>query len=46
MSAIESTSRQDDGLLEAVLDPWDRNNTILVNLLRTLPERGIETRAL
>jgi uncharacterized damage-inducible protein DinB len=31
-------------LLEAVLDSWDRNNTILVNLLRTLPPDGLEAR--
>jgi len=29
-------------LLEALLDSWDRNNTILVNLLRALPEGGLE----
>lgn len=33
-------------LLEALLDSWDRNNTILLNLLRALPERGLEARAL
>lgn len=32
-------------LLEAVLDSWDRNNTILVNLLRTVPEGGLEAKA-
>jgi uncharacterized damage-inducible protein DinB len=29
-------------LLEALLDSWDRNNTILLNLLRALPEGGLE----
>ena len=33
-------------LLEALLDSWDRNNTILVNLLRPLPEGGLEARAM
>jgi uncharacterized damage-inducible protein DinB len=33
-------------LLDAVLDSWDRNNTILVNLLRGLPPGGLEARAL
>jgi uncharacterized damage-inducible protein DinB len=33
-------------LLEAVLDSWDRNNTILLNLLRALPEGGLEARAI
>ena len=36
----------DHRLLEALLDSWDRNNTILVNLLRALPEGGLETRAM
>ena len=31
-------------LLEALLDSWDRNNTILVNLLRLLPEDGLNAR--
>jgi len=33
-------------LIEALLDSWDRNNAILVNLLRALPEGGLETRAM
>jgi uncharacterized damage-inducible protein DinB len=33
-------------LLEALLDSWDRNNTILVNLLRAVPEGGLEAQAL
>src|SRR6202171_1209108 len=36
----------DQRLLEALLDSWDRNNTILVNLLRALPESGLEARAM
>src|SRR6195256_1075837 len=36
----------DQRLLEALVDAWDRNNTILVNLLRALPEGGLETRAM
>jgi uncharacterized damage-inducible protein DinB len=36
----------DQRLLEALLDSWDRNNTILVNLLRGLPESGLEARAI
>jgi len=31
-------------LLDNLLDSWDRNNTILVNLLRALPEGGLEIR--
>jgi uncharacterized damage-inducible protein DinB len=33
-------------LLEVLLDSWDRNNAILVNLLRALPEGGLQTRAI
>jgi uncharacterized damage-inducible protein DinB len=32
-------------LLDALLDSWDRNNTILLNLLHALPEGGLEARA-
>lgn len=33
-------------LLDQVLDSWDRNNTILVNLLRLIPPDGLDARAL
>jgi uncharacterized damage-inducible protein DinB len=33
-------------LLEPLLDSWDRNNAILINLLRTVPEGGLEARAM
>ena len=36
----------DQRLLEALLDSWDRNNTILLNLLRVLPAGGLEVRAM
>ena len=35
----------DGSLLEAVLDSWDRNNTIMLNLLRALPDGGLEAKA-
>jgi uncharacterized damage-inducible protein DinB len=35
----------DQRLLEALLDSWDRNNTILLNLLSALPEGGLESKA-
>jgi uncharacterized damage-inducible protein DinB len=35
----------DQNLLEALLDSWDRNNTIMVGLLRALPEGALEARA-
>ncbi|HTZ90296.1 MAG TPA: DinB family protein [Alloacidobacterium sp.] len=36
----------DQNLLRALLDSWDRNNTILLNLLHALPEGGLEVRAM
>ena len=33
-------------LLEALLDSWDRNNQILINLLRAIPKAGLETRVM
>ena len=32
-------------LLDQVLDAWDRNNTILVNLLHAVPAGGLDIRA-
>src|SRR5690242_10110136 len=37
---------KDAGLLDAVLDSWRRNNRILVNLLRAVPEGGLDARPL
>jgi len=33
-------------LMGALLDSWDRNNTILVNLLRAIPKEALGTRAM
>lgn len=33
-------------LLDALLDSWDRNNTILTNLVRALPKGGLDARAM
>ena len=38
----EKQLSSDQFLLEALLDSWDRNNTILVNLLRLLPPSALE----
>src|ERR1700683_3157803 len=43
---LDMLNAPDQRLLEAVLDSWDRNNTILVNLLRALPEGGFDARAM
>jgi uncharacterized damage-inducible protein DinB len=40
------THAPDHHLLDAVLDSWDRNNNILLNLLRAIPEGGLEARAM
>jgi uncharacterized damage-inducible protein DinB len=37
---------RDRRLLELLLDSWDRNNTILLNLLRALPDGGLEARGM
>ena len=36
----------DQRLLKALLDSWDRNNTILINLLAVLPPGGLDARAM
>jgi uncharacterized damage-inducible protein DinB len=35
-----------ENLLQPVLDSWERNNTILLNLLKALPEGGLDARAM
>ena len=45
-NGVDMSDALDRTLLEALLDSWDRNNTILLNLLRTLPEGGLEARAM
>ena len=39
-------SASDHNLLQIILDSWDRNNRILVNLLRALPPGGLEARVM
>ncbi|MGD0096808.1 MAG: DinB family protein [Terracidiphilus sp.] len=36
----------DSELIDAILDSWDRNNRILVNLLRALPPGGKDARVM
>jgi len=36
----------DPSLLETLLDSWDRNNKILINLLRAIPKDELGTRAM
>ena len=40
------TGSPDQLLLEAVLDSWDRNNAIMLNLLRAIPDGGLEVKAI
>jgi hypothetical protein len=35
----------EQSLLKALLDSWDRNNTIMLNLLRIVPEGSLEAKA-
>jgi uncharacterized damage-inducible protein DinB len=35
----------DQRLLEVLLDSWDRNNAIMLSLLRALPEGGLKAKA-
>ena len=37
---------QNQSLMEVLLDSWDRSNTILLGLLRALPEGGLEARVM
>jgi uncharacterized damage-inducible protein DinB len=39
------SSTLDRPLFDALLDSWDRNNTILVNLLRAIPKSDLHVRA-
>ena len=45
MSTTADQKHLHEALLEALLDSWDRNNTILVNLLRAVPEGALDARA-
>lgn len=40
------TDTPEKGLLEALLESWERNNTILTNLVRALPEGGLDAKAM
>jgi uncharacterized damage-inducible protein DinB len=42
---MDMSDLPDQRLLDAVLDSWDRNNIILLNLLRVIPEGGLEAKA-
>jgi len=42
---VSTSSASESFLLEVLLDSWERNNTIMLNLLRALPEGGLEVRA-
>jgi uncharacterized damage-inducible protein DinB len=43
---VAMSRTHEQSLLEALLDSWDRNNTILINLLNALPEGGLEARVM
>ncbi len=37
---------QEHRVLDALLDSWNRNNTVLLNLLRAIPDAGLAARAM
>ncbi|HEX4751096.1 MAG TPA: DinB family protein [Bryobacteraceae bacterium] len=39
-------SANDENLLDTILDSWDRNNRILVNLLRAIPQGVLDARVM
>ncbi len=43
--SLKETDDTNQNLLEPLLNSWDRNNTILLNLLRAIPTGGLEARA-
>jgi uncharacterized damage-inducible protein DinB len=45
-STIAPGTLSQTNLLEGLLDSWDRNNRILVNLLRSIPEDRLRTKAM
>src|SRR5204863_5758584 len=46
LKRLDMSNVSEQPLLEALLDSWDRNNTILVNLLHALPQGGLDARAM
>jgi uncharacterized damage-inducible protein DinB len=40
------TAAQGQRILDASLDSWDRGNVALINLLRAIPDKGLEARAM
>jgi uncharacterized damage-inducible protein DinB len=42
---VDMSGATDGPLLAAILESWDRNNRIMLNLLRALPPGGLEARA-
>jgi uncharacterized damage-inducible protein DinB len=43
---VHMSAAPDQNLLEVLLDSWDRNNKILVNLLNAIPEGALDVRAM
>jgi uncharacterized damage-inducible protein DinB len=43
---VDMSTALNQNLLEALLDSWDRNNTILLNLLGAIPETAMDVRAM
>jgi uncharacterized damage-inducible protein DinB len=43
---VDLPNAPEEPLLDPLLDSWDRNNTILIDLLQALPKDGLEVRAM
>jgi uncharacterized damage-inducible protein DinB len=39
-------NNSDERILDVLLDSWDRNNKILINLLRAIPKEGLEAKVM
>lgn len=39
-------NNSDEHILDVLLDSWDRNNRILINLLRAIPKEGLKAKVL
>ncbi len=46
INLLDMPDARNQDLLKALLNSWDRNNAILVNLLRALPAGGLQARAM
>jgi len=46
VTEANQTAAQEQPTLTAILDSWDRSNVVLINLLRAIPNGGLDARAM